>query len=331
MRQFILFVLLFLSVSATAGADEIVLEHGDVITGTFLRLENKWIHFETDYAKPLEIKKDRVRRIFTEKEVSLKMETGEIIKGRLKTTEDDRILVERSAGAQPVFLSWERVKAINAPPVKWSGNLVLSGTRESGNSDRQSASISLDAKRRSEKERFTVHLRNNYSEEDDEVTTRNTYGSLKYDYFFSRRFYGFLSIEALYDKFRDINLRTVVGPGVGYQIWDDDRKSLSVELGVAYHNEDLIEGEDDYWFTGRVAADFSYQLGGGIEFSDHVIYYPRLDDPGDYQLRNEASVSTRLLSSWALQLSHILQYDSEPEAGVDKSDEILALGLQYSF
>ncbi|NIQ97237.1 MAG: DUF481 domain-containing protein [Desulfuromonadales bacterium] len=333
MRLFFLFVpfFLFTCVSAGFGADEIVLDRGDVVSGTLVGLEGKWVRFKTDYAKPLEIKKGRIRSIFTDGEVTLEMKTGEIIKGRLRTTDDDRIWIERSPGASPVFVTWERIEAINPPPVKWTGSLALGATRESGNTDRLSSSLSFNAKRRSDKERFTFHVLNNYAEEDDEVTTRNTYGRLKYDYFFTKKFYGFLSIEALYDKFRDINLRTVAGPGAGYQIWDDSRKSLSAELGVAYHNEDKIAGEDDYWFTGRAAADFAYKFSETIEFTEQIIYYPRLEDQSDYQLRNEASVATTLLSSWALKVSHVLEYDSRPEAAIKNRDETWILGLQYSF
>lgn len=327
----LLLLLMMVTMPAALLADMIGLDNGDVLTGRVSSMEGKRLNFETDYARTLSVSKERIRRIVTDSEVRVHLATGEILVGRLQTTDDGRIWVDRPVPDAPVFLSWVQVAAINPPAVKWSGSLVLGGTRESGNTDRQSASVSFDGKRRSGKERLSFHLLSNYAEEDNKVTTRNTYGRLKYDYFFTRRFYGFLGIEALYDKFKDLNLRTVAGPGAGYQVWDEERKSLSFELGIAYHNEDHIVGEDDYWFTGRAAADFAFRFDGGVEFGEQVIYYPRLGDVGDYQLRNEASVATTLLSDWALKLSNILDYDSRPEAGVDKRDEVWILGLQYSF
>jgi len=46
---------------------------------------------------------------------------------------------------------------------------------------------------------------------------------------------------------RITKLRTIVGPGAGYQVWDDPVKFLLFEAGVSYANVDHYEGKDkDY-------------------------------------------------------------------------------------
>jgi putative salt-induced outer membrane protein YdiY len=140
-----------------------------------------------------------------------------------------------------------------------------------------------------------------------------------------------LGVELLNDTFRDLTLRTVVGPGIGYQIWDDEIKSLLFEIGASYFSEDRKENEDDNWITGRVGSNFSLQIIKGIVFSNNIIVYPSLEDFGQYQLRNEASLTSSLGAKWALNFTNILEYNSDPPEGVKKNDLYWILALQYNF
>jgi len=312
-------------------ADEILLENGDKLTGTILKLEAGKIILQTDYAGPIEIQKDKVKKIVTDKEVKVHLTSGEVLKGRLKTTEEGKLAVEASREREATLIDWTQVVSINPPPSKWKGNVNIGANLQSGNADRANASVGAEAQRRTERDRFNIRFLHNYGEEKGEVTARNTYGSLKYDYFFTQRFYGYLAVEMLNDKFKDLHLRTITGPGVGYQIWDDDVKSLLVEAGVTYFSEDRIEAEDDRWFTARIAMDFTYQLMRYLAFSDKLQIYPSLRRAGEYSLRNEASLISPLGAGWSLRLMNIIERQSDPPPGVLRDDIYWILGLQYSF
>ena len=171
----------------------------------------------------------------------------------------------------------------------------------------------------------------NYAHENDAVTVRNHYGFLKYDYFFTKRFYGYLGTELLSDTFRDLTLRVAVGPGAGYQIWEDAIKSLSVEGGLSYVNEIHKEGKDKDFLTMRLGGDFKYKIADFLIFADELILYPRLDHIGRYLLHNEAKLAAPLGSGWALRLANVLDRDSNPPKGIEKSDIQWILGLQYNF
>jgi putative salt-induced outer membrane protein YdiY len=161
----------------------------------------------------------------------------------------------------------------------------------------QGASAGARASRKTEKDRFSLRFLYNYAEEDGEVSARNTYSALKYDYFFTEKTYGLIGIELLSDEFKDLNLRTVVGPGVGYQVCDKPDKSLGLEAGVSYFSEDRKEVEDF----------------------------------GEYQLRNEAALASPLTSGWSLKLTNIIEHDSNPPVGIEKSDIYWLFGLAYNF
>ena len=320
--------------SFLALADEIVLENGDRLTGTILHMEEGILTIETDYSEPIKIQKEKIRSISTDKEVEVHLSTDEILEGKIKTDDYESLNVEPGTERQTTAITWESVQAVNPRPIipaKWKGNIAVGADIQSGNAKRASASVAADMRRKTDHDRFSIRFLHNYAEESDEITVRNTYGALKYDYFFTNSLFGYLGVELLNDKFKDLNLRTVVGPGIGYQIWDDDIKSLLFELGVSYFSEDLKDGEDDNWITGRFGSNFSYKLLDAVEFSEQIIVYPSIEDFGEYKLRNEASLISSLGSRLALKFTNILERDSDPPEEVRKNDLYWILSLLYSF
>lgn len=325
-----------LSICLLAGgtaADEILLNNGDRLTGTVLKVENGILTLKTDYADKLEIRAEAVQRIDTEQPVDVRLQGGELLRGALRSeAEGLRVTAGEERGEATV--AWPQIASINVPPPPpwtWDGNLFLGAMQQSGNTDRTSASFGGEATRRSPKDRFNLSLLYNYAEEDGELTTRDTYGSIKYDYFFTKKFYGYLGVEMLKDKFKDLNLRTIVGPGVGYQIWDDDIKALALEAGIAYFSEDRIDADDDHWFTARLGARFRYNLSEQVTFSDNLAIYPSLESGGEFTSRNEATLITTLAGPWSLRLANIWEHDSDPAEGVKKDDSKTSVNLQYSF
>ena len=315
-------------------ADEIILENGDRLTGTVVQMGSDTLTLDTEYSPPIEIRKGKIKSISTVAPVDVRLKEGETLKGVIRTETDGRLMVESSDSRNPVSVTWDNVAALNPPapdPPKWKGNVNIGATTQSGNTDRSSASAGAEAVRKTEKERFSLRFLYNYAEEDDEVSARNAYGAGKYDYFFTKKLYGYIGIELLHDEFKNLNLRTIVGPGVGYQVWDDPVKSLSVEGGFSYFSEDLKEGEDDQWVTARLASDISYNVKETVNLSDRFIIYPSLEDLGEYQLRNEAALTSAIGGNLALKLSNILEHNSDPPDDVEKSDWQWILGIQYDF
>ncbi len=134
----------------------------------------------------------------------------------------------------------------------------------------------------------------------------------------------------LNDKFKDLNLRTVVGPGAGYQVWDSPIRFLMFEGGLSYFSENLKVGADRSWITARLAGTLRYKILKNISFIDYFVIYPSLEDFGEYQLRNEAGISTDLGFDWSLNFTNIFEHDSDPSVGVKKNDLQWILGLKYS-
>jgi putative salt-induced outer membrane protein YdiY len=326
-----LYFLIFIFSAGPALADEIILENGDKLTGTVVKVEGGKLTLKTEFAGSVEVPVEKIKSLVTDEPAEVKLESGEVLKGKLKTSEGGKLAIEPGPGRELVTVDWGQVAAVNPPPRKLTGSFTVGGTSQSGNTDRVSASVGADASIKSDNDRFSLRFLFNYGQDKGQETVNNTYFSLKYDYFFTKKFYGLLALELLKDRFVDLNLRTIVGPGIGYQIWDDPIKFLFFEAGVTYFSEDHINNPHKDWAAARLAGSFRYRLFKIITFADLLEFYPNLSHGGEYTLRNEASLISPLGAAWSLKLSNIWRRDTDPAPGILKDDLMWILGLQYSF
>jgi putative salt-induced outer membrane protein YdiY len=323
--------LFFLAFIQDARADQVVLDNGDSLSGTIEKIVAGKLTLKTDYAGSIDIDVTKIKKVSTASPVEVHLQDGEVLKGQLATTEEGQVKVEGSEQRQATSFDWKNVASINPPPFKWTGSVTVGANDTTGNTHRNGASIAIAASRKTDIDRFSLGYQFNYAQENGKVTARNHYGDLQYDYFFTKKFFGYLSTELLSDTFRDLKLRVAVGPGVGYQIWDDPMKSCNVEGGLSYVHESHEARSDEDFLTVRLAGNFKYNIANFVVFSDGLIIYPRLDYVGRYLLHNEAALSAPLGSVWALRFANILDHDSNPSPGRAENDMQWILGIQYAF
>jgi putative salt-induced outer membrane protein YdiY len=315
-------------------ADKIILENGDALTGTVEKVIDGKLTFVTDYAGPIVIPVAKIKEILTDKILEIHLLSGEVLKGKIKTVEENKLMVEESPERTRTTIEMRNVASINPPPpppIKWTGVVAAGGNLQKGNTDRASGFITAEAGRRTEKDRMKFRYLFNYGEEEGEVTTRNHYGEAKYDYFFTKKFFGYVGLELYNDRFKDTKLRTFVGPGVGYQVWEDPDKSLLFEAGLSYFNLDRYDGEDQSGLTARLGWDFRYNILKWLIFTDGFQFYPTIGEGGDYFFRNEAALSIPLSAHWSLKFANIIDYNSDPTPGFKKTDVQYIGALQFSF
>ena len=326
---FVLAVPLFFLGVLIVSADEVVLDNGDRLTGKIVKMENNVLILETQYSKPIELQAAKIKEIRTDTPAELRLLSGELLKGKISTTKEGRLAVEPTDQKPVTTIETQQVAAINLPPVTWEGGILLGGNLQTGNTDKSSAAVAVEAMRRAEKDRTSLRYLFNYGGDNDQVTARNHFGALKYDYFLTKPFYVYLGGELLSDTFKDIDLRTTIGPGIGYQIWEDPVKALGVEAGVSYLSENRTTGPDENYWAARLAANFRYNLGQYLVFTDQVLFFPSLEDTSKYTLRNEAAITAPMGVRWALRLAYIYEYNSDPSPGIKNTDTQWILGLQY--
>lgn len=314
-----------------ASGAEVHFGDGNVLRGKVSSYQDGVLVFSTEYAKTIKIPYEQIQSLTTEDIVMVELKKGSILKGQLVTLPGGGMGILLDPLKETVPLDWEEIQYINKKPRRWKGSFFAGGSIQSGNVDLTSISAGAEARRKWEHDRLSLRAIHNYAEEGGEITSRNTFGAFKFDHFFNDHFYSLISTELLKDEFKNLNLRAIIGAGLGYQVWKSDTKGLEFEAGLTYFSEDVRVGEDERFMSGRVAANFLYAFFENVTFEDHLLYYPNVERVSEYRLRNEASLNTTLMGNWSLKLAHIFDFNSKPTVNVKKADQTFIFSLQYTF
>ena len=322
---------------SVVNADEVILENGDKITGKVVRLEKGTLVFNTEYAGEITIQVEKVSRISTDDPMVTTLNDGTVRKAKnfylLTSAEDDKTGEEKT----PLDINIATVKVINLnpkPPIRFKGRANVGITNERGNTDTDQYRIDAELIARTEKQRFTLGGELNREQADDTTTVANWKAYGLYDYFFKPKWYLYGSSLFEHDEFADLDLRTTLGVGAGYQFFESDDINLSVSAGLAYIFENFIVAEDndfpgaqwlvqyDQFFFNRFMQLFHSNNG-----------YIRLGQGSNWLINTRQGLRFPLYKGFVTTLQYNYDYNNKPSPdSVSKWDSkfLLLLGYQFS-
>lgn len=215
---------------------------------------------------------------------------------------------------------------------KWTGSVALGGSYADGNTERRSASATVAAEYRREKDRTTIGFLWTYADESGVLTDRKTQGRIKYDYFFSKKFYGLAQASAESDYSAALDLRTTVGVGAGYQFQDKPSWKVAGELGLSYVHENF-EGtaDDDEFPAARAAYNWDWKPSDKYDFNQVAEIFPSLKDAQDVNARVDTKAKINLSAKMFAQLEWLYQWDNTPPAGNSRNDNLVLIALGWTF
>ena len=316
-------------------ADEVTMTNGDVITGEILTLKEGKLTIKTPYNEALEIDWGSIKTIRSEVPQEVVLSDGTRLKGSLQVSEDGVLQVVTESAGPVAVGEMALITDINppaVPPVTYDGNFEAGVSYLTGNTDTTSGNLNGLFVARSKRQRFTLRGRWYYAENDNVVSAREAGGSVKYDFFAMEKFYIYANALFDYNPFKDLDLRSTIGGGVGYQFFEDARKKLSAELGVSYVDENFRTAVDNAYAGGRWSINFDYGIiKEKIDFFHYQEGYFSLEDMEDMNLRSEQGLRFSVLKDFYTTFQANVTYDNKPSPGFDKTDTALIFGLGYKF
>jgi len=117
------FIFFFLTVEG-AVADKVILENGDILTGTVEKVVEGKLTLKTDYAGIIEIQMGKVKKIVTDNPVAVHLTTGEVVKGKVKPSEEGKLEVEPSPERGATTVEMGKIASINPLPRKCLNGMV---------------------------------------------------------------------------------------------------------------------------------------------------------------------------------------------------------------
>jgi putative salt-induced outer membrane protein YdiY len=257
-------------------ADELLMKDGSRLLGKVVKKEDHTLEFETSYAGVIKVNWDSVSELRSEKPVEIMLDDETILSAGTIRKTDEATLLETEYDILVQSVTPGAVVYINPEPwrtgdgVKWTGLVNIDLEVDRGNTDEDEFEADFLTRFRRKNDRLTLRGEYEKDKADGSVTSENWKEANKYDYFLSEKLYtgGLLAFE--HDKFADLDLRTTLGPHVGYQFFESNELNLDTNVGVLYVDEKFDVAEDnDYWSLGW-QVDFDWFL-----LPDRVQFYHR--------------------------------------------------------
>ncbi|HMB74539.1 MAG TPA: DUF481 domain-containing protein [Gammaproteobacteria bacterium] len=156
---------------------------------------------------------------------------------------------------------------------------------------------------------------------------------LSYDYNWLFRDAVFFSAHASYerDPIRSLDRRNIVGAGLGYDFWDDARRTFAMQGGLGYKTEHIDNMSEDqsiaFW-----ALRFSYDFRGG----DLSLYHNHnlnttLSGRRNSAVKTSTGVRFEITDLLYANLELTYDYETHPAAGAEGEDVSVLAGIGLEF
>jgi putative salt-induced outer membrane protein YdiY len=319
-------------------ADEVTLTDGGKLVGTIQSMVDGKLTVKGTAAGDITVPYDKVASFMSDGPVELVFKDGTVLKQRVLVGESGSVTISPEGVVQGEPFSLTDIAKINPPPVKWTGSITGSYIINRGNSESSQGSVLVSIERRSEIDRIRLNGIYNGGRNTDQTTgdtsTTARYIELfaQYDYFFTKKLYGWVNGRWQKDGPADLDERITTGAGPGYQWVDKEDLSFSTEAGLVWFIEHFSNATpDDDHLAARIAYILTSTITDGVKFANSVEWYPSLESHYDQYLLAKAGLTLNLTDSMVAEAKVLYQWDSEPAEGKKTVDVSYLFGLGWTF
>ncbi len=347
MYRFGCLLLFFLAVvTANLLADEITLKNGDRITGNIVKADEKKLTVKTESMDVIAIEWAAVQAVSSTDRLHVGLKNGQQLEGPVSTV-NGNLQVETRSG--PVTTSPSEVTSIRNPAEQasyekslhpgwlesWTGGANVGFALTRGNSQTKNLALSLTATRSTPSDKLGLYANSVYATNDAAgavpSTTANTVmGGIRYDRNFTAHWFAFVGADFAADALQSLDLRTVLGGGLGYHAIKTDTTMLDFLAGLNYTRENYSTFSRNFP-AASLAEELAHKLRGNTALTQRLSFYPDLKNTGEYRARFDVGTVTKISKWLGWQNAFGDIYVTNPPAGKKKNDIILTTGLNVSF
>ena len=328
---------------AAAPIDIVTLKDGSVIYGEVLEMAGG-ILFLKNPSNPdnmIKLKWEDVTKLTVTHPIPFHLKEGTVLNGTATPGPDGVLVIQAEPLKGTMEVPMSDVASVNPlvqPSVIYIGNLTGGYSQTTGNSQLRNASLLGELVARSELLRLTMNVRYVYGDDAGALITRNARGTIKLDFFITKRFFWFTSAYFENDRFQDLKLRTALASGPGYQWIDRDDYSgiakemtLYTEAGLAYFNEDFNLTGDKSSVRARISVKWNWPF-----FEDRITIYhlselfPSLQNTSDVFLTMDNGVRLKIWKNFVSSFQMTTRYNTRPAPGTGDTDNLYLITLGYA-
>jgi putative salt-induced outer membrane protein YdiY len=318
--------------SASANADVLVLKNGDRITGDVKRIWDAELTIEPEYSDEFQVDLDAISHIESTRDFEIEFYDGRSMDAQLggENAAGEQIFTSESGSVTAPLAD---MLELNEPEAsfEWDTNVEVSASVNRGNTDSTTAKVRAYSTVKINDHRHIGDIEYFREKLLDEITKQRDLFKYSYNYLFTDNWFFTADVSTESDPVIKLENRTIVSAGVGLDIWDTPRRTLSIKLGAGFQLEDLDSVETD----GSVANwDLKYRQDF---FSDDVDVFHRQSIVANLSGRENTSYKTTtgfgydITDLFSATVSLDYNYETNPAEGAENADIAFLLGLAAEF
>jgi len=368
---------LLLLLTIPALADQIVLKNGDRLTGSIAKSDGKTLVIKTDFAGDVTVKFDAIQSITSTGDLNVSM-GGKTVVGPVTTSGDDVVVATKATG--PVEAPKASVTLLRSPAEQaayektlhpgwaegWAGGANLGFALTAGNSETKNLNIGFNGTRTGSHDKLTLYETSIYATTSKlalqpiptQTTANSNSGGARYDRDFAPRLFGFGSGDFFNNSLQNLDLRYILGGGVGFHAIKTPNTTLDLLAGINYTHESfsglvLSQGPPEVTYNHSdssaaltVGDNFTHKLGKNSTFTQAFLLYPSFSQvniafpgatPDNVRILRgvfNLGLNTKLHKWLGWQVTFADVFDNHPLASIppiERNDITLATGLTFSF
>jgi putative salt-induced outer membrane protein YdiY len=339
---------LFLLAALAASADQVTLKNGDRVTGAIQKKDGDTLSVKSDLMGVVTIPWDQVADINSTAPLNVVLadrtvqSTLETANGQIRLSGSEQPVAPAAIVALrdgPEQAAYERMLHPNWLQL-WKGTATLGLAGAKGNAETSTFTLSSNVERATRHDVTSLYFNMVKASARANGVNSDTAQALRGGWKYSRHLSARIDLDAFndyeYDRFQSLDLRFVVGGGLGYRVWKSERGGLTLQGGADYDHDKFSPAApapaysksfaDAYW-----GDDFGYRLNAATSITQTFRMFNNLSDTGAYRMNADFTANTKLLKWLVWNISLIDRYTNTPVAGLKTNDLIYSTGLGATF
>lgn len=327
-------------------ADQVVLKNGDRATGTIVKKDAKTLTIKTDHFGVVATPWEQIESITADKPINVVLQDGRTLRGTFTSAGGK---VEVVAESTRVTLAPSDISALRDADEQnayerlvrpgwldlWAGSGTVGFAGTAGNARTLTFSTGVNAARVTKTDKTSIYFNaikasavvNGKSAD----TAQAVRGGVAYDHNVSPKLFTNVFNDYEYDRFQNLDLRFVLGGGLGFHAAKTEKSSLDLLAGFAFNHSSfstpLTRNSGEFLW----GDEYSLKVSSVTSLIQSFRMFNNLSDTGTYRVNFDIGASTKVSRwlTWNVSLSD--RYLSNPAPGRKTNDILYTTGLGITF
>ena len=334
-------------------ADQIVLKNGDRLTGNIEKSDEKALVIKTEFAGEVTVEWSAVQEIKSEQPLHVSLKGGQNLVGPVSTTDGkievatknagnveapkEAIVVMRSDSEQ---VAWEKLQHPGFLQ-GWEGGVNVGFGLTAGNSETKNLALAFTGVRTGLHDKLSLYTGSVYSSNDlapasTRVTSNTNKGGARYDRDITPRMFGFVNADFFTDALQDLNLRSVVGGGLGWHAIKRPSTTFDILGGLVYTRENYTQPAPlprliHSFAAAQIGDELMHKVAKSTVITQRAYFFPNFNEGGEYRATFDFGTVTKINKWLGWQNTFGDVYVTNPPTGKKKNDLVVTTGLNIAF